>query len=88
LFDAGDFAAAAAAFTEAITTWHEEALYYNNLGAALVAVNALEGAWNKFLEALHHNPRLDSAWANLQEIAPLLGRTQEAEQLLRLFGPG
>ena len=86
-FSEGDVEGAAADFTAAIGLWREEAVYFNNLGTALHAIGHDEGAWKTILEALHVDPDLESARENLRVLGNALGRIDEAETILRLFGP-
>lgn len=85
-YSAGDLGGAIEAFSEAITTWNEEGLYYNNLAVALYDANRPEEAWTRLLEALNCDPNLQSARDNLRRVAPTLKRTEEAEDILALFG--
>ncbi|MBN2307952.1 MAG: hypothetical protein JXR94_03215 [Candidatus Hydrogenedentes bacterium] len=82
----GDVPAAAKAFAEAARTWNGEALYFNNLATALHALQRPDEAWERLLDALHLNPNLQAARANLRMVGAALGRTAEAERLLGRFG--
>lgn len=85
-FQEGDLHGALTAFAEAIREWKNEALYFNNLGAVLQAMGQHEGAWERFVEALHLDPALPSARDNLAAAAPLIGKEAEAKDILGLFG--
>lgn len=86
LYAEGDMTAAAAAFGEAIELWNQDAVYFNNLATALYALGCFDEAWSRAQEALHFDPNLQSARDNLRVIAKELGRLDEAEEILCLFG--
>ncbi len=86
LFGAGDTFGALKAFTEAVRTWDREAVYLNNLATALFANGEPERAWDHVFEALHVDPTLPSSRENLRALAVHLGRGDEAEHVLTLFG--
>jgi glycosyltransferase involved in cell wall biosynthesis len=86
LFAEGSIADAAAAFASAVAECDREAILFNNLGAALYALGRPEEAWRHILTALHFDANLQSARDNLRGVASALGRTEEADHLLRIFG--
>lgn len=88
LFATGDPAAAAERFAAAIALWDAEAVFHNNLCAALYAMNRLEPAWHSACQALRLNPELEAARDNLLAVAAGLGREREAEELLRTLETG
>ncbi|MBI4558814.1 MAG: hypothetical protein HY706_14625 [Candidatus Hydrogenedentes bacterium] len=83
---AGDLESAAAKFREAIIEWPEEAIIHNNLGAVLFHLGRNDEAWRCFLAALHCDPNLQSARANLLQVAASSSRTAEAKRILEPFG--
>ena len=86
LYAEGRLEEAACAFGAALSAWGGEAVYHTNLGTALYAMGETEKAWRQFQTALHHDPFDASARYNLRAIAPVVGRSEEAERLLAIFG--
>lgn len=82
---AGEYERAAVEFAAAAECVGD-ALYLNNLGTALDALDRPDEAWKRFCEALHYDPYFQPARDNLRAVARALDRTAEAENLLRLFG--
>lgn len=85
-YNDGDVIGALTAFTEAVTTWNEEALYFSNLATVLRAVNESEKAYERLQDALFLNPSLQAARDNFRMIAAHLERLDEAEEILSCFG--
>jgi len=85
-YNDGDMIGALTAFTEAVTTWNEEALYFSNLATTLHAVGESEKAYGRLLDALFLNPNLQVARDNFRMVAAHLERLDEAEETLRRFG--
>jgi len=85
-FAKGNAEGAISAFVEAIQTWNEEALYFSNLAAALFAVQQVDNAWHRIREAIYLDPNHSVARANFRMIAHALGKSDEAERVLSLFG--
>jgi hypothetical protein len=82
----GELREAEALFRKAVEVAPHSALFRNNLGAVLCAQGQPEHAYEAFLEALHLDPCFQQARDNLRDLAPELGRGDEAERLLRLYG--
>lgn len=85
-FNAGDFPGSVKDFVAAISIRHDQALYYSNMGTALHALGNNEEAWEQLIKALHFDPHLEITRENLREFAKDLGRIEEAEHILSLFG--
>jgi tetratricopeptide (TPR) repeat protein len=88
LFAQERYADAAVAFADALREWPYEAVFYNNLAALLWTHGDMEGAWTRAREALHYDPSLEAARNNVRDMAVALGREDEANRLLSLFGEG
>jgi tetratricopeptide (TPR) repeat protein len=86
LFAEGRHQNAMAAFATAVSEYHEEPLFHSNLATALHALDRYDEAWKQTLTALYYDPSLQSARENLRHIAEALGRTDEADRILGLFG--
>lgn len=85
-FLSGDYLEALKKFARATESWNEEAVIYSNLAVALHALGDDESAWPRVRDALYLDPYSAAARDNAREIARALGKTHEAESLLRLFG--
>jgi Flp pilus assembly protein TadD len=85
-FGKGEYSGAISAFAEAITLCNEEALYFSNLAAALFAVQQVDDAWFRIREAIYLDPNHPTTRANYRMLASALGKLDEAERALSLFG--
>ena len=85
-FEDSDIRGAVEKFVSAISVCPNQGLYYSNLGTALNAANKHDEAWEAFIKALHYDPCMPAARANLRKIAITLDRDEEAEKILTLFG--
>ena len=86
LFAQGDIHGSMQEFARAIGLWRQNAVAHNNFGTALSALGQLEPAYERIREALHFNPNLQTARNNLRLVGAQLGREEEVEHLLALFG--
>jgi hypothetical protein len=86
-FVAGDLPGALAAFTRAVQARRDNPDLLSNLATALHAAGAPEKAWDLLVEALHRDPRHESARDNLRALAVALGRHTAADALLDAY-PG
>jgi len=82
LFAEGDYEGARKAFEGALRLEPRRALYDNNLAAVLFALGEHDAAWNALVRTLEHEPQLESARANLRDVAQVLGREAEAARIL------
>ncbi len=87
LYAQGDHRGALAAFAQAIGAWNGEAVYFNNMAILLCSLGAYEEAWPRLLDAMHLDPTLQTARENLAALAPIVGKQEEAEELLSLYPP-
>ena len=85
-YAAGDYAGAAALFSQAIDLWNEDAVFFNNVSSALFAIGQYDESVLRVRDALHLDPNLHAARENYRAIMTALGRREEAEALLALFG--
>lgn len=85
-FHAGDLYAAKDAFSYAIAANPRYAAAHSNLGAVLHALGEPHSAWDAVVTALHYDASLESARDNLRALGQVLGRENEAEEILSLWG--
>lgn len=86
LFERGRTLAAIDKFAAAIDRFNADARYFNNLATGFYAAGDAETAWKHLLEALHIDPTHPVARENLRTVGTALGRDEEAEQILSLWG--
>ena len=85
-FHEGDVLGALKLFAEAVQVWNEDPLLFSNLATALHAIRRSDEAWERLLDSLHLDPDFQVARDNLRMVAATLGRVEEAEHILHLFG--
>lgn len=76
--EAGEWAAAEAAFRRAIEADASSHVAYSKLGVVLAQQRRLDEAEQAFARAVRLNPRYAPAWSNLGNVYRETGRTQEA----------
>ncbi|MFO7973281.1 MAG: hypothetical protein R6V12_01450 [Candidatus Hydrogenedentota bacterium] len=87
-FAEGDSVKASSCFLKAVQEDRACAVAFNNLAVTFLAMDRPDEAWTYVTEALHLDPGLATARDNLRDIAAVLGREDEAEEMLALFeGP-
>ncbi|MCP4642447.1 MAG: hypothetical protein GY851_18525 [bacterium] len=85
-FAEGDAVGALGLFAKAARTWAHDARIYNNLAVALHAVGKVDEAWRRVVEALSIDPSFQAARDNLRLLGAEIGREDESNRILDLFG--
>lgn len=85
-FAEGDYMKASSCFLKAAQKDRACAVAFNNLAVTFLAMQRPEEAWTYATEALHLDMGLSAARDNLRDIASVLGRKEEAAEILTLFG--
>ena len=86
LFANGEYMEAARRFAQASTFDFRDAVPQNNLATVMHTLGRSDDAYQHVLAALHRDPTLESARENLRVIAGEIGKSEEAERILSLWG--